>query len=228
MSYIEYNDLLVKCQNDGLFRVFTFDIVGSRQMEEQEAIKAHENAIILIERLYQDLNYLQDELCEQILIDDLGFKTPLDGENMPNDWQIPYDWFMIGDTVGLTIYNGTVSPQVVNKLFDLNKKELKIDTEFHKYDVVYETNKYEEGHDKYFRGYAIHMSANMHKKDNELLRWKVNRLKSTMLFNEEAMNRYMELARKKHQSAVEKATSRLNASGIETTREKVLSLSNVR
>ena len=61
MSYKEYNDLLVKCQKNGKYRVFTIDIVNSSNMNAEERINIEYSLINIIERIYQDIKMLEKE-----------------------------------------------------------------------------------------------------------------------------------------------------------------------
>ena len=200
MSYKEYNDLMLKCQENGGYRVFTIDIKNSKLLPNRE--EAIYNLITLIERTYQDILALGKELNKPILIDDEGYKSILDEQNLKNEGQMPYDWFIYGDAVGITIHNNSIPARIIYEILELNIKEMGLTDNFHKNDLVYETDKYFEGHDKYFRGYAIQMSANMHKDGTP------NITKEEL--SPEEINKYMEIINKNHKDAIERANERIS------------------
>lgn len=204
MSYKEYNDLLVKCQKNGKYRVFTIDIVNSSNMNAEERINIEYSLINIIERIYQDIKMLEKELNKQILITDEGFNTALDKQELDNIGQVPTDWFILGDAAGLTIHNNTIPTEVIHKIIALNLKEMNLENMFHIYDLAYETNNYIEGHDKYFRGYAIQMSSTIHKTPK--FKKQIDNLKQE---TKENIDNYINLIIKNHHEAVRIAEERL-------------------
>ena len=203
MSYDEYNDLMLKCQKTGKYRVFTVDISNSKGLYGPNMMEEYYNLYMLIERTYQDILMLEKELNKQILITDEGYKTAIDEATLNNEGQMPYDWFIYGDAVGITIHNGSIPPRIIYEIINLNIKEMGLIDDFHKCDLVYETNKYAEGHDKYFRGYAIQLSMNMHK-----LKPRPLNIKEEEISHGEVL-KYMELVSKNHEKAVKKANERI-------------------
>ena len=109
MSYEEYHNLALKCQNDGKYRVFTFDISDSSKMSSEELLEAKICGCILMERVYQDLLLMEKSINKKILINDEGFNTILDDYTIENEMQVPVDWFLFyGDSFGITIYNKSI------------------------------------------------------------------------------------------------------------------------
>lgn len=197
MSYIEYNDLLLKCQNIGKYRLFTLDLIDSGNTK----LEKYNNLKTAMERIYQDILMLEKELNKQILITNEGFKTPLD-ENISF---LQEDWFILGDAVGITIYNKSIPTEVINKIIELNLKEMNLTDNVHQYNLSYETNDYTKGHDKYYRGYAIQISTNIHK--IPLLKKQVdNQKEPEPPFD---LNYYINLINKNHFEAVIIAEERL-------------------
>ena len=204
MSYNEYNDLLLKCQKTGKYRVFTIDLMNSSSMNSELRFESQYSLITLIERIYQDILMLEKELNKRILIKDEGFDTFLDKQELKNEGQMPYDWFLYGDAVGLTIHNNSIPREVIYKIISLNIKELNLENMFHIYDLVYETNDYKEGPDKYFRGYAIQASTTIHKKAT--LKKQIDNLKQE---TKENIDNYIRLIIKNHPEALRIAEERL-------------------
>jgi len=203
MSYKEYNDLLLKCQLSGKYRVFTFDLIDSSKCDTI----AYQNSLILIERIYQDILMLGKALNKKILIND-KYSSMLEISKNKGSFEVPYDWFIIGgDTVGLTIYNNSIPSGIIYKIFELNVNEMGLQNCYHVYDLVYETNKYSEGNNKYFRGYAIAMCANMHKENQKELRTTLDKLKDSPSVEE--VNIYMSIISENHNIAIQRATKRL-------------------
>lgn len=197
MSYIEYNDLLLKCQKTGKYRLFTLDLIdsGNAKLEKYNDLRT------VMEIIYQDILMLEKELNKQILITNEGFKPPFD-ENISF---LQEDWFILGDAVGITIYNKVIPTEVIHKIIELNLKEMNLTNSVHQYDLVYETNNYAEGNNKYYRGYAIQTSTSIHKKP--LLKKQVdNQKEPEPPFD---LNYYINLINKNHFEAVIIANEKL-------------------
>ena len=220
MSAEEYNNLLLACQDTGAYRVFTFDIEDSKQYKPEDRYMAYRESCIVMERVYQDLKMLQEQTGRQILLDDKQFKPVTQMAILENAGQVPYDWFIIdGDAFGITIHNGSVAPEVVDQVFDHNREELGTTTGYHKYDIAYETNEYGQGNDQYFRGYAIMMSSNMHKKENKHLKRRIDAIKQPSSFTQEEIQSDLDIIQQNHEQALAKATENLRQFGITTTKK---------
>ena len=64
-------------------------------------------------------------------------------------------FLLTGDLMGFTIKRDSLSANQVDYIFEQKKKELKINYSFHKANGFYETDKWEQAQEKYFRGYCI-------------------------------------------------------------------------
>ena len=168
MSSFEYNDLFLKCQNTGLYHIFTFDIKNSKTIDNRYEIQ--EKLIQMILNIYKQIQLKEQEENKKILVFEEGFVKL--GEKT-NCFGLKQEPFIIGDVVGLTTYRNSISTQEVLEIFQREKENVELNVEFHIADGYYETNDYTEGKDKYFRGYCIDLLSNMHKDKNKKLKEKI-------------------------------------------------------
>ena len=71
--------------------------------------------------------------------------------------------FVFGDMIGFTIYKGSLSTEEIMKIFEDIRNEHSFEYPLHIANGYYETNNYEEGDNKFFRGYCIDILSNSHK-----------------------------------------------------------------
>ena len=171
MSTHEYNDLFLKCQNTGIYHVFTFDIAGSKKMERKTRYDAQYKIMELAMMMYKIIEKKELKENKKILVFEDEF-TKL-GEYRLNVFGYKQEPFIFGDLIGLTVYRDSITTQEVIDIFNKCKKKLEIDFEFHIADGYYETNDWVEGKDKYFRGYCIDLLSNLHKPYNKEVRKKL-------------------------------------------------------
>ena len=187
MSYHEYYDLYYKCQDYAPYHLFTFDIVGSKNLYAQGDSTYISKISVLIYNLYKKIETIEKNQNRQILHRSpfivhpelLTFENNLEYLSSPKevgkfiklnnikclitpDHTEPFQ--VCGDTVGLTILRGTLTEKEVYNLFDQTKEELNIPYKFHYANGYYETDLYAEGGTKLYRGYIIPMLSNKHKK----------------------------------------------------------------
>lgn len=155
-----YIDLFFKCQETGKYRIFTFDIKNSKKMKNR--YQAQLQIFNLIDNIYKDLKQLEIKLDKKILLDEEGY-THYTQKNENSGFAFKYEPFVIGDMVGLTIYNGSIDNDIIYEIFEKNKKQLNIDFDFHINSGVYETDDYGLGNKECFRGYCIQIVSNLHK-----------------------------------------------------------------
>lgn len=74
------------------------------------------------------------------------------------------------------IWGDTLSREYVLMIFDYYYKKLNINFNFHIADGYYETNDYELGGKKYFRGYCIDILSNLYKPCNSKLLKQKNKI----------------------------------------------------
>ena len=168
MSTHEYNDLFLKCQDTGLYHVFTFDIEGSKKMSSLTRQIAQYKLIKLNILMYKEIEKIEQEENRKILVFEEDFNKL--GEPRKNVFGYKQEPFLLGDLIGFTIYRNAITKDEVIKIYEKYRNELDIDFEMHLVDGYYETNNYEEGNEKYFRGYCIDLLSNLHKDYNKEVR----------------------------------------------------------
>lgn len=172
MATYEYNDLFLKCQNTGKYHVFTFDIVGSRNMDKRTRLDAHYKSIKMITMIYDEIRRIEDITSKKILVFEDDF---VHMDEKYEGFGFKKEPFIFGDMVGFTIYRDSISDDTVISIYNEVKRLLNINFDFHVNDGYYETNNYEEGGTLYFRGYAIDLISNLHKEANKSLRMQLKK-----------------------------------------------------
>ena len=162
MSTFEYNDLYLLSQDTGKYHVFSFDIEGSKKMDNKTRCEAQEKLIKLMKSIYAVIEEIQEKTGKKILVFEEDFVSfdsglPLKGFGMKQE---PY---IIGDVFGFTIYRDSLDKDTILSIYEYFREALEIDFNFHLADGYYETNNYAEGGTKYFRGYCIDLLSNLHK-----------------------------------------------------------------
>lgn len=153
MSNIEYIDLYIKAQETGIYHMYTFDIVNSKQMPREVRQDAQEKMVILMERFYKEIENLEKHYHKTILVKE-------DEINKFNNLPEP---FLYGDTFGFTIYRDSLDKDIIMDIFQELVNELEIKFDFHVSDGYYETNEYKYGGILFYRGYAFSIISNLHK-----------------------------------------------------------------
>ena len=172
MATIEYNDLFLLCQDTGIYHMFTFDIVSSKKMDSNTRKIAQEKLIKLMRSIYQVVYEIQEKTGKRILVFDDDFVT-FDSGLPVKGFGMKQEPFLFGDTFGFTIYRDSLDKDVILSVYEYFRVSLNIDFGLHINDGYYETNDYEEGNKKYFRGYCCDLLANYHK---EMYIQDINRL----------------------------------------------------
>lgn len=136
MSWHEYNDLFYLAQDKGNYHLFVFDIKNSRKgydpVEIQRIIDAISNRLM-----------------------DLEIKLNMKILHLPYEKTRGYRDGRLGDLFSVVIYRGTISSDVIYKIFTEEKHRLNINYEFHYDDCFYETDEWILGNTQYYREYAI-------------------------------------------------------------------------
>ncbi|MDD2180996.1 MAG: hypothetical protein PHW32_01365 [Bacilli bacterium] len=185
MSYSEYNDMFIKCQSTAPYKLYIYDLVNSSSMANNEVVS---NLQLLIYALYMKIKSLEIETNTKILHQsDLLNYTKLQkreiaggiyyylkperttGDSFINSVSVLEPFLISGDCIGFTVNRGTISDELVDRLFEETKKELNINYQFHKSLGYYETDNWIEGDKKYYRGYAINLLSTLHKMENKVL-----------------------------------------------------------
>lgn len=176
MSYTEYKDMFLDCQDTAPYHLFIFDIANSRNIKDYSR---NSNISKLIFQLYKKIEQIEKQQNITILHrSPLLIETTLQKEE--NNYHLEpikkepirqadlFEPFLtLGDTIGLTILRDSLDINTVYTLFDQTKEELGINYDFHYANGFYETDDYIEGNEKLFRGYAIQILATMHKDKKE-------------------------------------------------------------
>lgn len=188
MSYTEYYDLYEKCQDYAPYHLFVFDVVGSKQISQIDD-KYIAKISLLIDNVYKKIEEIEKQTQKQILHRGPCLSRPqlyeyTDGYSVFKQVNLPKekrryqltelnDPFQIcGDTIGLTILRDTLTEEEVYNIFDQTKEKLNISYDFHYANCYYETDEYSEGGTKFYRGYAIPILANQHKKQKRKVKSK--------------------------------------------------------
>lgn len=164
MSYNEYLDLYLACQNkqDSKYYVVSFDVVNSRLLNETERNKLQENIYIIAKYVYNKLLIKEVELNKQIVLKDKRLVRPWDTQNIKYNGNF-IDPFIFGDSFSFTVMRDTVTKDEIINWVNKCKDSIDMKESFHIIDRYYETNEYEEGNKMLYRGYCLQILANMHK-----------------------------------------------------------------
>lgn len=165
MSYNEYNDMFLKCQEVGLYHVFTFDIKNSKGMNNLIRLEAQKKLYLLANKMYEEIEKIEQIRHQKILLNIQEFDNLMMGINK--------EPFFFGDMFGFTMYRDSLMKEEVINIFNKLIFENNIKFSFHISDGYYETNKYSEGNKLYYRGYCIELVSNLHKKEQESIRKKL-------------------------------------------------------
>lgn len=163
MSTSEYHDLYLKCQNTGIYHVFTFDIVKSKNMTIEYRAAVQSKLYELMQKMYEEIQNIEKKTNKKILVFEEDFYSTF--EPVRRGFGLKQEPFIIGDMFGFTVYRDSISNETIYYIFEKYKEELGIDFDFHLANGYYETNDYTEGGTKYFRGYCIDVLSNFHKKE---------------------------------------------------------------
>ena len=164
MSYDEYIDLYLLAQenSNALYHVISFDFVNSKSIPAKERRLLQEKIITITQYVYNKLLEKEKESNKQILVKDKRFYRPWDYSVTHTNGNF-LDPVIFGDCFQFTILKDTVSKDYIIELVNKIKNDLNIQEELHIADGYYETNEYEEGSNKLYRGYCLQILQNMHK-----------------------------------------------------------------
>lgn len=164
MSTFEYNDMFLLCQDTGKYHVYSFDIEGSKKMDNKTRYDAQIKLIKLMTSIYSVLEEIQKKTGRKILVFEDDF-VRFDSGLPVKGFGMKVEPYLIGDVFGFTIYRDSLDKDVVLSIYDYFRQSLDIDFNMHIADGYYETNDYALGGTKYFRGYCIDLLSNLHKED---------------------------------------------------------------
>ena len=110
MSTHEYNDLFLKCQDTGIYHVFTFDIKNSKKMTKTERIIAQYKLIKLSVLMYQEIENIEKKENSKILVFEKDFTYI--GESRKNVFGYKQEPFIYGDLIGFTVYRDKIEKRI--------------------------------------------------------------------------------------------------------------------
>ena len=178
MSYREYLDLFIKAQDnpDANYYVVSFDVVNSSKMSNDDRLELQYRINDIVKYVYNKLLEKEIELNKQVVINDNRFFTPwtISRDRMNCNFQDP---FIFGDCFEFTVLRNTVTKDEIVNLVNECKCKYNLDLDFHINDGYYETNNYEEGRDKYYRGYCLETLGEYHK---PFMQKKIKKIKRKM------------------------------------------------
>lgn len=164
MSTYEYTDMFIERQDKGNYHMFVFDIVGSKQMDKKTRLDASIKMIELMNKIYSELKQIEKSSQTKILVTNIDGIVPYEERyKVDKKFGMLFEPWIFGDTFGFTIYRNSLSKEIILSIYEKYKQELNISFDFHIADAYYETNKWEEGTELFFRGYCLDILSNYHK-----------------------------------------------------------------
>ena len=147
MAWENYNHMWDKAQREGKYRLFLFDLKGSRK-HYYDGDDMYQNLRNLLDSVYGKIKELEKIRGYKIL----HTSKYLDGKRGDTIEPVVF----MGDLMVFTTLRGRISSKEVYRIFTESKKELNLTRyQFHFANGYYETDKYVEGDQKYFRGYCM-------------------------------------------------------------------------
>ena len=164
MSTSEYHDMFIERQNKGNYHMFVFDISGSKKMNPHAREKATLQMEKLMYKIYNEIKQIEEHTKTKILVMDIDGIVPYEeNHKVMYKFGMLFEPFLFADTFGFTIYRNSLPKEKIMSIYQKYKQELNISFDFHLADAYYETNKWEEGTELFFRGYCIDILSNYHK-----------------------------------------------------------------
>ena len=179
MSYEEYYDIFILAQQNknAPYYMVSFDVVGSKNVPEDEFVSFHQKLVFIISYVYKKLEDYEKETGQVVLIKDSRFFTPWSEEARETVDHNFMDPKLSGDCFLFTVLRDTITKeQIVNWVYEA-KNRVGLEQDFHIADGYYETNEFGEANEKLFRGYCIKILENYHKKSTKA---KIKRIKKKL------------------------------------------------
>ena len=176
MSTYEYTDMFIKRQDKGKYHMFAFDIVGSKKLDQNIRRTGQIQMEQLMIKIYNTIKQIEQHSKIKILVMNIDGIVPYEERYKVNKkFGMLFEPWLFGDTFGFTIYRNSLPKEIILSIYEKYKQELNIPFDFHIADAYYETNKWEEGTELFFRGYCIDILSNYHKESNKTLRKENNK-----------------------------------------------------
>ena len=164
MSTYEYSDMFIESQDKGKYHMFVFDIVGSKKMAPETRRLAQIQMEELMKKIYNEIKQIEEFSKTKILVMDIDGIVPYEeSQRVMYKFGMLFEPWIFGDTFGFTIYRNSLPKEIILSTYKKYKQELNITFDFHIAEGYYETNKYEEGSELFFRGYCMDILSNYHK-----------------------------------------------------------------
>lgn len=164
MSTYEYTDMFIERQDKGEYHMFVFDIVGSKKMSHETRRRAQVQMEELMKKIYNKIKQIENYSKAKILVMNIDGIVPYEErQKVDKKFGMLFEPWLFGDTFGFTIYKNSLPKETILYIYKKYKQELNITFDFHVADAYYETNKWEEGSELFFRGYCMDILSNYHK-----------------------------------------------------------------
>ena len=162
MVYPEYYDLFLIAQKNpnALYYVISFEVKKSRLLSSDKRHRLTKNLDIIAKDVYNRLLQKEKELGIQIVIKDKRFYKPWDYNKNNSNFMDPS---IFGDNIIFTVLRNTITKEEIIDWVIEDKERLNMEENINIADGYYETNEYEEGSTKLYRGYCLETVANLHK-----------------------------------------------------------------
>ena len=162
MVFPEYYDLFLQAQNNpnALYYVVSFDVKKSRLLPPDKRHKLTKNLDIIAKDVYYRLLQKEKELGIQIVIKDKRFYKPWVCNKNNSNFMDPS---IFADNIIFTVLRDTITKEEIIDWVIEDKERLHMEENFNIADGYYETNEYEEGGTKLYRGYCLETVANLQK-----------------------------------------------------------------
>ena len=171
MSDMEYLDLFLDCQKRKCpYRAYLFDIKNSGKhfSDIENFRKFHKFVTYMTTKLYEmNTDSQQVFRCDENNIPRLPeFEKKLKNIVGPNSVSNP---FILGDCACFYVNEDSITQKEVLKLAVSAMKKFDIDFEFHFLSGKYETDVYEEGGRKMYKGYMPRILEDLSKKSSQVI-----------------------------------------------------------
>ncbi len=150
--------------------MFVFDICGSKKMDQQTRYRASIEIEKLMYKIYNEIKEIEKHQKNKILVINIDGIVPYEERyKAMHKFGMLFEPFLFADTFGFTIYRNSLPKEKILSIYKKYKQELNITFDFHIAEAYYETNKWEEGAEYFFRGYCMDILSNYHKDYNKPL-----------------------------------------------------------
>jgi hypothetical protein len=182
----EYGDLYKKAQKTGQYKMFLFDVVGSRKLYADNPVLLNNNLVKFTDSVTKDLLKLEKVLNKKILHRHLEDSSNYNVENDKDkvilckrqraDYPTEFyrsdsinPHFGLGDMIYFIIERGSIADKTFYEIFEKNHKAIIPNYEFYHKAGYYETDVWAESDTKFSRIYCIPILEYLCKQDKNLI-----------------------------------------------------------